>query len=113
MKNILFGLLLLGIFFCQCSSDDDTEALDDLKYISLVIEKDTIMAGDQVKITATATGSELKYYWSATKGDILGSGAEVTYASSPCHIGTNTITCKITNGSTQEETKTIDVIVKV
>lgn len=112
MKRIVFIIFVVGILFFQCSEDKEIIAVDELKYISLEIAQDTIYAGDEVKIKATATGSHLEYYWSATKGDILGSGAEITYASSPCHIGTNIITCKVTNGSTQEETRTVDIVVQ-
>lgn len=110
-KLITAAILLFGVFVCGCSEDEATTPNNDLNYISLEIANDTIFAGDEVKVKATATGSNLKYFWSASKGDILGSGTEITYASSPCHTGTNQITCKITNGN-QEETKTVDVTVK-
>ncbi len=112
MKNIIYPLLFIAFLISSCNDDNDTiEEIDDLNYISLEIAQDSIMSGEEVQVTATATGSQLAYHWSATKGDILGSGATVVYASSPCHVGTNTITCKITNGDTQEETKTVDVVV--
>jgi hypothetical protein len=41
----------------------------------------------------------------------LGFGAEVTYASSPCHIGENQITCKITDANNQSDSKTVDIVV--
>jgi hypothetical protein len=63
-----------------------------------------------VKVTAAASGSSLNYFWSATLGDILGSGAEVIYAASPCSAGKNRITCRVESGS-QSETKTVDIIV--
>lgn len=112
MKKIVFAIFLLGIFIYSCDDDEEVVPVDQLNYISLEIETDTIFAGDEVQIKATATGSYLQYYWSATKGDILGSGKEITYVSSPCHIGTNTITCKVTNGNDQEGTKTVDVEVQ-
>lgn len=110
-KLVIAAILLLGVLVYSCSDDDETVPSDDLVYISLEIEKNIIFAGDEVKVKANATGSNLNYYWSASKGDILGSGAEITYASSPCHIGTNQITCTITNGN-QEKTKTVDVTVQ-
>lgn len=79
-------------------------------YHSLSIEKDTIAPGETTKVTATASGIHLNYFWSATLGDILGSGAEVIYAASPCSAGKNRITCRIESGS-QSETKTVDIIV--
>lgn len=48
------------------------------------------------KIRATATGDGLKYYWSASAGDIIGSGATVTYTTNPaCCGGFQYITCKV------------------
>ncbi len=104
-------LLLLAVLVCSCRKDEE-EVPDDLVYYSLIAEKDTIAPGETVKIMVNATGSRLEYFWSASPfGDILGSGPTVTYAASPCGVGTNRISCRITNGSKQEETKSIDVVV--
>jgi hypothetical protein len=103
---------LLFLLFPRCNKESENEIPDDLVYHSLVAEKDTIAPGETVNVKATATGSQLEYFWSATPyGDILNSGSEVLYAASPCGVGTNKISCKITNGSKQEETKTIDIVV--
>lgn len=107
---LFFSLTLL--VFCMCSKEKEEEHLpQDFVFHSLVAEKDTIYPGEEIKIKATASGTGLIYYWSASLGDILGSGAEIVYVSSHCQIGTNQITCKITNGSNQSESKTIDIVV--
>ena len=110
-KLFLLSMFLLLIINSCSSEEDNFEPIDQLRYISLTIEKDTIEAGEEVKVKAEATGSQLEYFWSASKGDILGHGAEVIYASSPCHIGTNTITCKVTNGNAQSSTKNVNITV--
>lgn len=111
MKKIIF-FFFISFLFCQCSKDEEEfEPAQDLVYQSLIAERDTLAPGEDTKIKATATGSNLSYFWSATKGDILGSGSEVTYASSPCHIGKNQITCEITNGNNQSNSKTVDIVV--
>jgi hypothetical protein len=111
-KN-LYPFLFFSFFILICScGKEEPEVPDDLVFQSLVAEKDTIAPGETVKIKANASGSRMNYFWEATPfGDILGSGAEVTYAASPCGVGTNRISCRITNGKTQEDTKTIDVVV--
>lgn len=111
--KILYSIFFLAIFiFTGSCGKEESEVPDDLVFNSLVAEKDTIAPGETVKIKASATGSRLEYFWDATPfGDILGSEAEITYAASPCGVGTNKISCRITNGSKQEETKTIDIVV--
>lgn len=106
-------LLLPFLFFSgSCSKEEPDDVPDDLVFHSLVAEKDTIAPGETVRITATATGSQLKYFWSASPfGEILDSGAEIRYFASPCSIGKNTVSCTVTNGSRQSETKTIDIVV--
>lgn len=114
MKYTIRYSLFLFIFFlmAESCSKEETELPNDLVFQSLVAEKDTIAPGETVKIKASATGSRLEYFWEANPfGDILGSGAEITYAASPCGVGANKISCRITNGSKQEETKTIDIVV--
>jgi hypothetical protein len=111
-KTKAFMLLASVITVClllNCSKEVQEEP-GELVFHSLSIEKDTIAPGETVKIKAAASGIRLNYFWSATLGDILGSGAEVIYAASPCSAGKNQITCRIESGS-QSATKTVDIIV--
>ncbi len=108
-KFILLILFALTILFTNCRNEK-SEEVGDLVFHSLIAEKDTIAPGETVKIKAIATGTTLKYFWTATLGDILGSGAEVIYAASPCSASKNRITCRIESGS-RSETKTVDIVV--
>jgi hypothetical protein len=109
VKKSAFIILLFTILFLNCGKENENpDPVENLVYTSLVAEKSTLIPGENTKIKATATGSNLSYNWSASRGDILGSGHEVIYAPSPCHVGTNQITCKITNGK-QSESKTITI----
>ncbi|MFW5822621.1 MAG: hypothetical protein ACOCU7_04455 [Tangfeifania sp.] len=112
MNKLLLNALILFafLFFGYSCSEEKTETPDDLVFQSLVAEKDTIAPSESTKIKATATGSRLEFFWSATLGDIIGSGPEVTYVASPCAAGSNEISCKITNGS-QSESKSIKIVV--
>lgn len=104
------AVFLFAVILVNCS-DEEEEPTGELTFHSLVAEKDTLFPGEEIKVTAEATGVNLEYYWSATKGDILGSGAEITYAASPCHIGRNKITCAIKSGPTVSASKSIDIVV--
>jgi hypothetical protein len=111
-RKILYSIFFLSIFIFTGSCDkEEPDVPNDLVFHSLVAEKDTIAPDETVKIKAQAIGSRLEYFWSATPfGDILNSGSEVTYAASPCAVGTNKVTCKVTNGN-QSESKTIEIVV--
>jgi hypothetical protein len=112
MHKLFLAILFTLALSSGCEKDKDNDNMEQpLVYSSLVAEKYTLTAGETTKIMATATGSNLTYQWSASQGDILGSGAEVIYASSICHVGKNQITCKVTNGKNQSESKTIEIVV--
>jgi hypothetical protein len=112
MRPAYMILILILWIIPGCDKENDPDNPEEpLVYISLLSEKYNLSAGETTKIKATATGSNLIYYWSASQGDILGSGAEVIYATSICQIGRNQITCKITNGKNQQESKTIEIVV--
>lgn len=111
-KKLLYlaVIFLLTVLLVNCSKEEEDLPETELVFQSLISENDTIAPGESTKLKATATGSSLEYYWSATLGDIIGSGAEVTYVASPCAVGTNEITCKVTNGN-QSESKSIEIVV--
>lgn len=109
-KTVLFLVTVTFFFlFSNCGKEEETPP-DDLVFHSLIAEKDTIAPGESTSLKAAATGNHLEYYWSATLGDIIGSGAEVTYVASPCAVGANEITCTVTSGN-QNQIKTIEIVV--
>ena len=114
LKTVLIGIGLSLLFISiSCKKEDDPgDPSQPLIFSSLVAGKDTIVPGESTEITATASGYKLTYSWSATAGDILGSGARVIYAASPCHAGTNQITCTVKDGNEKSETKEIDIVVE-
>jgi hypothetical protein len=112
MIKIYQIVLLLALILVSCGKDDQQEEPEEpLEFISLQAGKSTIKVGETTSIKAVAKGSNLVYYWSATLGDILGSGPEVIYAASICQVGKNTVICKITNGKNQSESKAIEIVV--
>ena len=111
----ILGLLIILFLFASCDKDKNggTEDPDQpLVYYSLTSEKDTITAGETTKVTSEATGYMLTYNWSATAGDILGSGNDILYAASPCHAGRNKITCAVSDGNNASQSKEIFIVVE-
>jgi hypothetical protein len=109
MKKTIFCLFVLILLLPACGGDDPEEPFKPLEFVSLTAEKSTIKVAEITKIKASATGSNLIYTWSATLGDILGSGSEVTYTASICQIGKNKITCTVSNEKNQSLSKTIEI----
>jgi hypothetical protein len=114
MRNKTFLLFLFIPFLIACGEEIEEETVikQPLDFQSLKADKDTLISGETTSITAVATGYELTYYWSATTGAILGSGARVTYASSPCDCGKSRITCQVMDGYDQTDTKTVVIFVQ-
>lgn len=104
-------LTVLMRFMAGCDQDDSCGG-EPLIFYSLTAAEDTIEAGAYVDVVAVAEGCRLSYHWSVTSGSILGSGAEVIYAASPCSVGDNIITCTVKDGNEQSETKTLRVVVR-
>jgi len=111
-KYIIFMLSLLSLTACVKDNDDSGDPAQPLVFTSLTAGKSTITAGESIKVTAVATGYKITYKWSATAGDILGTGKEIVYAVSPCHAGTNKITCTVTDGNNASQTKEIFIVVQ-
>ena len=108
---IFLGIIL---FYGSCEKDpqDNGNPGEPLVFESLQADKTTLTPGETAKVTAMATGYQLSYYWSASLGDILGTGSEIIYAPSFCHVGENTITCKVKDGNGQSESKTVTIVVE-
>ena len=108
---LVLAMAALLIIFSGCGNDEPCSG-DPLIFSSLTVTPDTLETGEYADVVADAQGCRLSYRWSVTKGDILGTGAEVIFAASPCAIGVNTITCTVTDGNDQSKTKTVQVVVR-
>ena len=115
MRRMVYLLFLIAPFFVTC--EEETEEKKDtglaLEFQSLLADKDTLVSGETTVIKATASGYKLTYYWSASSGAILGSGAQVTFASSSCGCGGSRVTCQVKDGYDHYDTKTIIIVVQL
>ena len=117
MKNILFLFAVTSsvLFSSSCERNVAQPSNPELfKFDSLVVENNETYysVNPSTKITAYATGDELKYHWSATAGEIFGSGKQVTYTSNPsCCGGYQTIQCIVQDKSYQTAVKKVEVYV--
>jgi len=108
---LLFAFVIIGLWACKKDNNNNGNNDIPLVFTSLTAESDTIFSGTSTSITATATGYNLTYSWSATAGNILGSGHEVIYTTPPCVPGINQITCTVKDGNNKTETKNINIVV--
>ena len=114
MKKILVLLpVLISVFMFACEKEEppDDHLDDPVEFVSLEAARTVIFIEDTTRVTAKATGYELSYHWSVEKGDILGSGSEITYVATPCTVGDNEIYCTVKSSNGKEETKHVIVTV--
>ena len=114
LGSILFILLFIFIACNKEETGNGGDASQKLEFKSLEAERDSITPGETTRVVATASGYKLTYKWSASLGDLLATAYDsvVIYATSPCHIGNNQVSCEITDGNDESETKTIIIVVE-
>ena len=101
---ILSAFCLCAMASCDKEQPPDDHSNDPVEFSSLEAGRNLIMIEDTTRVTATASGYELSYHWSVDKGDILGSGKEISYVATPCTIGINQIFCTVKSSNGKEET---------
>lgn len=114
MRSRFVISIFMGLLFCfACEREDPPEDHNDdpVEFTSLVAARTVIFIEDTTRLTASASGHELSYHWSVEKGDILGSGKEVTYVATPCTVGDNEIYCTVKSSNGKEDTKHVIVTV--
>jgi hypothetical protein len=111
MKRVLFILgfgIVIILAACSKSSDPAPDnAAATLKFTSLVVTDTLLKVNDVTTITASATGEELTYTWTADFGTFIGSGNTVQWT--VCHADKFTINCKVTDKNNNSETKNVVV----
>ena len=111
MKKLLFtGFCLFLIIFYGCkksgSTKNTTKPATPLSFTGISASVNPVQQSKVADLTANASGSNLTYSWSASHGDLFGSGSTVMYSTAPCCVGTHTVTCVVSDGSSSS-TKTL------
>lgn len=112
MKKNIFPFLLF-LLFIACDKKDDNKIDENStlnSFISLTAENDTIFTGQSTNISAVVDGDKVTFSWTATAGDILGSGNKISYVAPTCTPGSNEIKCTV-SASNKTESKTIIITV--
>lgn len=108
---ILFYLTCVLLIIAACAKDEiKMTPSEKIRIDSLAATYDTVKAWDTTTITCYATGDSIVYSWECDHGNFNGSGTQIRYAAGECCVGTNTITCTITNIS-GSDIKDIQIVV--
>ncbi|MFC2121596.1 hypothetical protein ACFLTI_08380 [Bacteroidota bacterium] len=110
IKPLILIFICFLIINCKKENTDPDNNIP-LVFSSLTAARDTIFIEDTTKITAFASGFNLTYNWYVLKGDLLGTGSQITYVATPCTIGDNDIICTVSDGNDNEEIKHVNVTV--
>lgn len=108
MKKLIVIISVCLFALIACKKKEDNSILN--SFISLTAEKDTLFTGQSTKITAVIDGENVSFKWTATAGDLLGSGSEVTYVAPTCTPGNNQVSCEA-SAANNTETKSIIITV--
>lgn len=112
-QHLVLLLAIIGCLLSSCGKEDEPDHYPDIPitFTSLEAARSTIFTEDTTKLTATASGYDLTYHWYVEKGDLLGSGNQITFVATPCTVGVNDITCTVIDGNDKQ--KTLHVYVTV
>jgi hypothetical protein len=102
---LLAGICLLLVTGCKKSQDtgsSNSASASGFTFTEVKASVNPVQQSQLTNVSAVASGSNLSYAWSATHGDLFGSGAQVVYSTAPCCVGTHTVTCTVSNGSSSQ-----------
>ena len=116
MKHFLIFCATLSVMIQLSCESQEPEPSNPMafKFDSLVSESYELYysVNPTTKITAYASGQELSYYWSATAGEIFGSGNQVTYSSNPgCCGGNQIVRCIVVDKNNGGLDKEVEIYV--
>lgn len=112
LKFALIIIPLLIIISCNKNEPELPVSDEEFEFELLVLEKDTIKGGETSTIEAIAKGVDLTYNWSASIGDVLGSGSKVIYGASPCAVGNVLIKCEVKDAYENSSEKTVKLFIR-
>lgn len=108
---LFFGLSLQVMNSCDKPDPDEEKVA--LIFSDLSADKVAVEVGETVTFTATATGKDISYVWTASSGSLIGGGNQVTLTPSPCLAGDIIITCAVTDAYKETKTKTVTITIQL
>ena len=109
-KVLGLSVIIVTIFIFGCEKEKE-EVSEPLVFEKLIIDKDSIMGGEDAEVSAIASGDGIVYSWSVSAGSIVGSGNTVSYVAPPCVMGINSITCTVKDRAKNSLTKSVNIYV--
>lgn len=92
---LLYALIFHAVFLCT-SDDNIKEAEENLNFVSLTADSDSLHYGQSTVITAEADGTAIKYKWHAERGEIEGSGYRIIFRAA-CTCPFDEVSCTVSD----------------
>lgn len=113
MKILLALATMIAVLFGSCKKDKPVNTGETLNFSTLAVEDTNILVNEEVKISATASGSNITYTWVSTgsngeaSGNILpGSNASNVYFTI-CHADRFKVSCTVKDSENKSITKSV------
>jgi hypothetical protein len=100
-------ILIAGLGSCHKKSNAPDPNAKQFTFESLTSDAGTLKQGDLTNIRAKVDGSGITYAWSASAGDLLGSGSYIAFGAATCCTGNHTITCTVSDSHNNSESKSV------
>jgi len=99
MKHLTsFSVILLMVLALGSSCQkQEQEPNTPLVFKSLTASSPSFVHGENVQLTAEATGTNITYYWTFVQGSVSGSGSNVVYSCD--YPGSQTVVCTVKDGA--------------
>ena len=113
MKKVAFlltAIVLIVAFACKKSSPGTDSPGGSFSFTNLTVSDTSMKVNEIATVTATATGTNLTYHWTASYGTFIGSGYKVQWT--VCHADIFTITCEVSDGNGNKESRTVSIAVR-
>jgi hypothetical protein len=106
-KLVLAFILIATLTFCHKKKNTSDPNAKQFTFESLTSDASVLKQGDLTNIRAKVDGSDISYSWSASSGDLLGSGNYIAFGAGSCCTGDHTITCKVSDSHNNSESKSV------
>jgi hypothetical protein len=108
MYRLALALILIaGLNSCHKKNSAPDPNAKQFTFESLTSDVSVLKQGDLTNIRAKVDGTGISYSWSASAGDLLGSGNYIAFGAGSCCTGNHTITCTVSDSHNNSESKSV------